>query len=103
MHGVEEWFGVPGRLGDEKVALKVETPEGKIMEVPSRPHLGHPSDYYDKLDGLFTAHGILKTCGFGSASCHLMEAAPMKELIFKLLKIEPLLFSHPGIPGPAET
>jgi len=98
LHGVEEWFDVPQRFHEGKVALKVETPEGKIVEVPSRRHLDHTSQYYDKLDGLFTARRILKACGFGSSACHLMEAAPMMELTIKLLEKEPQLFSHPGVP-----
>lgn len=98
LHGVEEWFGVPERLSDEKEALKVETPEGLILEVPSRRHLGHPSDHYAKLEGIFDRSGILKTGVLGSARCHLLEAAPMAELTLKLLQKDTFLFSHSGVP-----
>jgi aminoglycoside 3-N-acetyltransferase len=98
LHGVEEWFDVPQRLTAEKEALRVETPDGRILEVPSRRHQGHYSDNYAKLEGLFARRGILKTFGFGSAQCHLVESAPMTEITLNLLKKDPVLFSHPNVP-----
>jgi len=99
LHGVEEWCGVPGRLTDAREPLEVETPDGRVIPVPSRRHIGHPSENYAKLEPLFIERGVMRIVRFGDARCHLARVRPMTELVAGLLGAEPDLFSHGNMPA----
>ena len=98
IHGVEEWCSVPGRLTITKEPLEVETPDGRVIPVPSRRHLGTSSANYAKLEPLFLARGVLTIARFGDARCHLARIAPMVALVTQLLQTDIELFSHANPP-----
>ena len=98
LHGVEEHFGVPGMLTENHEALRVIAPDGTVIPVPSRRHVGNHSRFYAKMEPVFDRAGILTRGRFGEADCILLEAAPMSELVTKLLHQDPFLFTHDRLP-----
>lgn len=94
LHGVEEWFGVPGMLTETKQMLISIDAAGVEHPVPSRRHVGEHSRYYDKMRPLFARHGILTCPKFGDADCFLLESAPARDLVMKCLAADPQLFTH---------
>ncbi len=99
IHGVEEWCGVPGRLTDDREALEVETPDGRVIPVPSRRHIGNVSEHYGKLEPLLLERGIMSIVRFGDARSHLARVQPMAAFVEHLLSIDSDLFSHERMPG----
>lgn len=95
IHGVEEWVGIPGRMTDAREALVVVTPEGKEVKVPSRRHHGdHWSEYFWKVDEFLEEQKVMRKGRFGEATVRICEAAPMTEVLNKLLAANPNLFSN---------
>lgn len=95
IHGVEEWADIPGRMTDAREALVVVTPEGKEISVPSRRHHGdHWSEYFWKVDEFLEEKKVMRKGKFGDATVRICEAAPMTEVLNKLLAINPNLFSN---------
>jgi aminoglycoside 3-N-acetyltransferase len=102
LHGVEEWVGVPGRLRMDRILLRVKTPSGRMVDVPSRLHADAASQYYGKLEGIFLKEGIMRCGRLGEASCSLLETDPMIRLVRRFLERDLYLFSHDKIPGPLD-
>lgn len=98
LHGVEEWFGVPGMLTEEKERLRSIDESGIEHVVPSRRHVGSHSQYYGKMEPLFAKHGALTYLRFGDAASYLLDCAAVREITFRCLNRDPLLFTHPGEP-----
>lgn len=98
LHGAEEWVGVPGRIFPYRILLRVKTPDGRVLGVPSRLHADSASQYYGKLEGIFLERGIMRRGRLGDASCALLEADPMIRLVIGLLGRDLYLFSHDRIP-----
>ena len=94
LHGVEEWFGVPGMLTEAKERLLSIDADGIEHVVPSRRHIGSHSNYYGKMQSLFEHRGILRHVRFGDAACFLLESAMAKEIVMECLKVDSQLFTH---------
>ena len=94
LHGVEEWFGVPGMLTENRERLLSIDASGIEHVVHSRRHLGGHSRYYGKMQGLFERFGILRHVVFGDAASFLLSAAEARDVVMECLKVDPLLFTH---------
>lgn len=94
MHGVEEWADIPGRLTTTHEPLVVVLKDGTEIKVPSRRHCGlRWSQHFWKVDDLFEKHQVMRIGRFGQAEVRCCETKPTTELLFKLLAINPDLFS----------
>ncbi len=94
LHGVEEWFGVPGMLTESFEQLISIDSSGAEHAVPSRRHVGNHSAYYGKMQPLFESGGVLKHVKFGDAACFLLESAGAESITMKCLRKDPLFFTH---------
>lgn len=94
LHGVEEWFGVPGMLTESQENLLSVDAAGIERVVPSHRHVGSHSHYYAKMQSLFESNGILNHVKFGDAACFLLESAMTRDIVMECLKKDPLLFTH---------
>ena len=93
LHGVEEWLPVPGMLTDYHEPLVVYDYEGKRIEVPSRRHVGSHSKWYNLLQPRFREAGALKEGKFGDAKVFILDAHAAGDIVYDLLKKEPLFFT----------
>lgn len=93
LHGVEEWLPVPGMLTEEHQMLVVYDYDGNRIEVPSRRHVGAHSKWYDLLRPVFREAGALKEGSFGDAHVFLVDARMAGDIVYDLLKKEPLFFT----------
>ena len=94
LHGVEEWFPVPGMLTETRERLLAIDAHGIEHVVPSRRHVGNHSRFYGKMQGLFERYGILKHLRFGDAASFLLDAAMARDIVTECLKVDPFLFTH---------
>lgn len=95
MHGVEEWADIPGRITDEHEPLIAVTEDGTEIPVPSRRHCGEPwSEYFWKVEELFEGNGIMSKGRFGDAEVRICDTVKMTDLLFRMLKVKPDLFSN---------
>ncbi|HHX62732.1 MAG TPA: AAC(3) family N-acetyltransferase [Epulopiscium sp.] len=94
IHGVEEWADIPGRLGLEPEILHTVLPDGTEIEVPSYRHFGESwSEYFWKVDDLFIEKGVMYLGKLGDATVRVCDTVGMTDLLFKMLEINPDLFS----------
>jgi aminoglycoside 3-N-acetyltransferase len=93
LHGVEEWLPVPGMLTEEPQQLVVYDYEGKRIEVPSRRHVGSHSKWYHLLYPTFCEAGALTEGKFGDAQVFVVDARMAGDIVYDLLKKEPLFFT----------
>jgi aminoglycoside 3-N-acetyltransferase len=95
MHGVEEWIDIPGRLSQGQEQLYTVLPNGTEISVPSRRHCGDPwSEYFWKVEDLFEKNGVMHKGQFGDAEVRVCDTVGITELLFKMLSINPDLFSN---------
>ncbi len=95
MHGVEEWMDVPNRITDGHELLYTILPDGTEIPVPSRRHCGESwSDYFWKVEDLLMKNGIMHMGQFGDAEARLCDTAGMTDLLFRMIKVKPNLFSN---------
>ena len=94
LHGVEEWFPVPGMLTENRERLLVIDADGIEHVVPSRRHVGNHSRYYGKMQGLFENCGILRHVVFGDAPSFLLDSEMARNIVTECLKADPQLFTH---------
>jgi len=105
IHGVEEWNNVANRLSTETEDLKIQTPDGKIINCPQHRH--HNSDVddislnYVKLQEPLIYKGITVSGRIGDALSYVCEARPMADLTGEFLKKDPDLFIN-KTPVPVE-
>lgn len=95
IHGVEEWNNIPRRIADTYQQLKIVTPEGKIIDRPSRRHkspFGGISENYGKMLEPFIYLNIAKKGLIGDAESILCDAVGMADLTTSFLKRSPDLF-----------
>lgn len=102
LHGVEEWADVPGKLMDRPEALKVLTPGGELLNVPSRRHIPHASAHYAKLRDLFLAREIMREERLGSAMCSLVDVDGMVRLVLGCLGRDIRFLCHDGAGVPEQ-
>jgi aminoglycoside 3-N-acetyltransferase len=94
IHGVEEWADIPGRLSASKEQLYTVLPNGDEILVPSRRHCGESwSHYFWKVEDIFINNGAMYKGKFGDAEVGICHTVPMTEILFKMLKVNPNLFS----------
>ncbi|MBM7568387.1 AAC(3) family N-acetyltransferase [Paenibacillus sacheonensis] len=94
IHGVEEWNDIPNRLTDRIMPYVIELPDGSEISAPSRKHCGELWSYYFwKVNDLFIREGIMYTGHFGYADTRVTNAATTNELLSRMLKADPELFS----------
>jgi len=93
LHGIEFWMNVPECAYLIPQDLQVETPDGRIIAVPTRRHQGQHWRFYGKPEAFLIEHGAITVGRFGDAVCHVADAAKVAELISQLLRAEPLLFT----------
>ena len=67
--------------------------DGNRIEVPSRRHVGSHSKWYNRMQGPFREAGALKEGKFGDAKVFLLEARKAGDIVYELLKKEPLFFT----------
>lgn len=95
IHGIEEWMDIPGRLSDEHEQLYTILPDGTKISVPSRRHCGESwSLYFGKIEEMFLIHGAMYYGQFGDSPVRICDTVKMTELLFKMLRINPNLFSN---------
>lgn len=98
IHGVEEWAGVPRRLTDDHTLFRIRTPDGRLLDRPSRRHSSPISDLsgnYVKLTKPLLERGIAKQGKFGDATSIVVEVASMVEITLEFLVRNPDLFLDP--------
>lgn len=93
IHGVEEWMDIPGRITEAHESLFTVLPDGTEIPVPSRRHVGVPSDHFWKLEDIFLHNGVMKMDRFGDAVTRLCSADKTADILFRMLAIYPELFS----------
>ncbi len=95
IHGVEEWNDIPNRLTDHREPLQVLTPDGKLIDCPSRRHrspVPNISDNYIILEEPLISTGIATVAPFGDARTVVCDVKPMVELTSSFLKRDPDIF-----------
>jgi aminoglycoside 3-N-acetyltransferase len=93
IHGIEEWLNVPNRLTEEKELLFSILADGTKVAVPSKRHIGHPSENFPKLKDYLFEKGILKTGKIGDAKVLYHSAKALYEALVPMLETNPALFS----------
>lgn len=93
LHGVEEWLPVPGMLTEAAESLVVFDYDGNRIEVPSRRHDDDHSEFYDRVENLFRENGALSEGTLGDAHVFILQAKAAGDLVYSLLKKEPLFFT----------
>lgn len=97
MHGVEEWADIPGRLTDEHTLYYTALPDGRKVEVPSRRHVGHPSEMFDHILPTCIEKGIVRQGLFGDAPILWFKARELAVEVAWRVFLEPHLFDNPAI------
>lgn len=95
IHGVEEWMGIPRRLSLDYQALKIRTPNGRLLDRPMRRHaspISDLSDNYDKLEDPLLFKGIARRGKIGDADSVLIDVVPMVDLTMEFLERDQDLF-----------
>ena len=92
LHGVEEWNDVPNRISDNYQYLKIQTPEGKVIERPSRRHFPGISANYDKIGEALFEKGIAKNGQIGDGKSIVCDVKGMTDLTTRFLTLDPDLF-----------
>lgn len=99
VHGVEEWNHIPRRLTESREVLETMLPDGTIISVPSRRHIGDVSVNYDKLDRPLIYTHTARTGHVGDAFCWLIDADRLRVMVSEFLKKNPDLFiDHEPVP-----
>lgn len=94
IHGVEEWVDIPGRLTDDHEMLYTVLPDGTEISVPSRRHCGLSwSEHFWKVDEVLIEAGAMFKGQLGDAVVRVCDAAAVNDVLTKMLKENPDLFS----------
>ncbi|WP_062350153.1 AAC(3) family N-acetyltransferase [Bacillus kwashiorkori] len=93
IHGVEEWLDIPNRLTDDHEQLYTVLRDGTKITVPSRRHIGHTSEKYERVDQLFQETGAMYLGKFGDATVRVCNTEKMTEVLLSVLKKNPHIFS----------
>lgn len=98
LHGVEEWANVPGKITDAPEALKILTPDGRLLDRPSRRHIPDASFHYGKLKDVFLKEGVMVAGRLGDAACFLADVAAMVGLVMRYLQRDIRFLCRAGSP-----
>ncbi|TLS49801.1 AAC(3) family N-acetyltransferase [Paenibacillus antri] len=95
IHGVEEWLDIPGRLTDDHEPLYTVLPDGTEIAVPSRRHCGlRWSEHFWKVDQILEDAGAMRKGRLGEAVVRVCDAAATADVLTRMLKGNPDLFSN---------
>ena len=90
IHGVEEWDKAEGSISPDKTDFYVIDYEGRRIHTPIYRHCSRlSSEVFSKLEPQALQEGILSFGTFGDATARVMYAAPLREMIAKLLEKDP--------------
>jgi aminoglycoside 3-N-acetyltransferase len=80
IHGIEEWYDVPGRLEPEPLPLFVKDYDGTIYPTPMRGHT-HPWDSMQPWESehIMIAAGAVIKGKFGNADCLFCDAKKLSD------------------------
>lgn len=95
IHGIEEYLDIPGRLTDSHTTYYSVTPDGSRTEVPSRRHIGHPSEHFDLILSDCIGKGIVHRGFFGDSPVLWCKARELAAEVSWRLFLEPHLFDDP--------
>ena len=93
IHGVEEWCGIPGRLGGP-IKFQVTLADGTARAITSRAHAAQPSVNYWKVEECLTRLGLLKRLPFGNAPTMVLRARGLFHFVAGALSRDPRLFDE---------
>lgn len=93
LHGVEEWCGIIGRVG-QPVQLKVTLPGGAEIPLATAPHAAMPSVNYWKIEEGLRQAGLMRTAAFGNAKTLVLRARELYAYTAGCLHINPGLFDE---------
>lgn len=94
IHGIEEWNGIKGRIGEQPVHMVTVTPDGREIDIPMHTHVGTDvSRHYGKLEELLDDRGAIRRGRFGDAEVIICNTVWMTELISSMLEADPDLFT----------
>lgn len=94
IHGIEEWFDIPGRMTDTHEQLITVLPDGTEIPVPSRRHCGLSwSEHFWKVEELLEQQGAIYRAKLGDALMWVCDTVKLTEQITALLRQYPDLFS----------
>lgn len=94
IHGIEEWLDIKGRLTDTHEQLYTVLNDGMEISVPSRRHIGHTSERYERVETILEAEGAMYKGRFGNATVRICDTVRMTEILVEMLKENPDLFSE---------
>lgn len=95
LHGVEEWAGIPGRIGASR-PMTIRTPDGDLLQTTSAPHLGAVSEQYWRIEPDLRAAGALVDGRLGDAPVMVISARKACDIVTDRLAKEPNLFGGEG-------
>lgn len=96
LHTVEDANGCPTR-GCIAYYPQVIDYEGRILTVPTYPHLPDLPRDYEKADKICKNRGIQKEVRIGNALCKMVEAGKMFEILSEFVKTDPLFLINKEI------
>ena len=93
LHGVEEWFDVPGRVDTQLKPYFVIDQNGVQHATPQYRHVNGVSSRYTKMEPIFLQAGALRFGHFGDAKCRLVDSVKATEITGKCIARKTDLFS----------
>lgn len=94
IHGIEEWVDIPGRVTDSHEQLFVVLGDGTEIPVPSRRHYGLSwSEHFWKVEKILEREGAIHKVKFGDADTWICGTVQMTDILTKMLRENPDLFS----------
>ena len=94
IHGIEEWVDVPNCLSETHQMFTSTLGEGNTVQVPSRRHIGFPSEQFPKVEEPLREMGILKDGQIGDAKVLYHRAKAIYEGLAPMLEESPGLFDQ---------
>jgi hypothetical protein len=92
---VEELAEVPYHLQHSDVRARVARDDGSWEELTTRLHLWHWARDFAQVGPILQASGAQRTGPVGQATCLLVDARAMRDLLVPLLHRDPLLLLAP--------
>ena len=89
IHGIEEWYNIPGRVADEPKPYYVIDFDGVTHFTPQRRHCyGQPSKLFESENAMLAA-GAATEGKFGNAACFLCDAKKLSDTWGEILAKDP--------------
>lgn len=95
IHGIEEWYDIPGRLTEGHEPLVTVLPDGTEIQVPSRRHCGLSwSHHFWKVEEVLESRGAMRWGSLGDATVRICDTLKLVEVLGEMLLAYPDLFSE---------